>query len=353
MSENRTLAWEWYVEPHVLAEEQKRIFGRSWQYVGHVGMLPEAEGFFPSHVGGVPLVITRDAGSTIRALVNVCRHRGAVVCPEQGTGGILRCPYHAWTYALDGALRGAPRSERESLFDPQLHGLASVPLGRWGPFLFASPTQPKQAFAEWIDPICRRVADALDVDDLVFSHRWEGTYRANWKVCVENFLECYHCRVAHPAFSSVIDTGPDDYELIAEDSGSTQYGPVRRGWSGPFDPMGPITRGQFHVLYPNTAINIMPGHANLSIGPVRPIGSSETHRYLDYFFGPDVPEAWIAEMLQFDDQVGAEDRPLVESVQRGMESGVHDHGTLFLDSERLIAHFRDFVRAGLTGCVER
>ena len=97
----------------------------------------------------------------------------------------------------------------------------------------------------------------------------------------------------------------------------------------------------------NTAINIMPGHPNLSIGPVVPTGPGTTHRFLDYFVGPDVDAAWIEDFRAFDDQVGREDLALVESVQRGMDAGIHDHGTLFLDSEQLIAHFASYVRSAL------
>ncbi len=343
MPNAQTLPWSWYTDPAILQAEQLRVFRGAWHYVGHTGMFPAQAAALPIDVNGVPVVVTRDSADTFHALVNVCRHRGSIVCPSAAAGETLQCPYHAWTYDLDGSLRNAPRSDREPDFDPSTHALSPIGLGRWGPFLFVA-VEPDASFEEWIGDVPERVAEVVDVDALRFWRRTESDYRGNWKVCVENFLECYHCRVAHPAFSRVIDTGPDDYRLITSPTGSTQYGPVRPGWTGTFDPSGPVGRGQFHVIHPATAINIMPGRQNLSIGPVIPTSPGTTHRFLDYFFGPDADDGWIESMLAFDDQVGAEDLPLVESVHRGMEAATHDHGTLFLDSERLVAHFGEWIR---------
>ncbi len=343
MTDTRTLPWSWYTDPEILRSEHRTVFAGAWHYVGHLGDLPDPGTYFPAIAGNLPVVVTRDAAGDLRALANVCRHRGAVVCEAPGARDQLRCPYHAWTYSLDGALQNAPRAEREEGFTYEAHALRPLPLGRWGPFLFVAAGEPETPFEEWVGDVRDRVAELLEVADLRFLQRTTGDYRANWKVCVENFLECYHCRLAHPGFSKVIATDPDDYRLVTSAHGSSQYGPVRRGWTGPFDPTGPIGRGQFHFLHPNTTVNIMPGQPNISIGPVIPTAPGTTHRYLDYFVGPGVDDAWIADMLAFDDQVGAEDLALVESVQRGMAAGAHNHGTLFLDSERLIAHFRDYL----------
>ena len=170
-----------------------------------------------------------------------------------------------------------------------------------------------------------------------------GEYEANWKVCSENFLECYHCQVAHPGFSKVVDVSVDAYQLVESRYFSTQYGPVREAWKGDFDPRGPVERGQFHFVWPNLTINVMPGFPNLSIGPVLPTGAETTGRYLDYFVGPDIDEAWLAEMLAFDNQVGAEDTILVERVQKGLRSGALEHGRLLPESERLIVHFQGLL----------
>jgi len=108
-------------------------------------------------------------------------------------------------------------------------------------------------------------------------------------------------------------------------------------------------RGQFHLLYPNTGINVFPGTPNLSIGPIVPTAPGRTERYLDYFFEPGVDEDWLREFFAFDDQVGREDTALVESVQRGMAAGLLEEGRLLLNAEPLIAAFQGWVASRLVG----
>ena len=121
---------------------------------------------------------------------------------------------------------------------------------------------------------------------------------------------------------------------------------MRENGSG-LDTEGEVTRSQFHFLWPNTMINIFPGRTNLSIGPVLPAGPERTERFLDYFFGPGVDERWIGELLEFDAQVGAEDKVLVENVQRGVATGLIERGRLLPESEQLIAHFQRRIQAAL------
>ncbi len=248
--------------------------------------------------------------------------------------------------ATHGSLLTAPRSEREDDFKPSLHGLESLPVGRWGPFIFTSAGDDPTPFDEFLGDLPSQVkAAGIEVDDLVFHTRLEFELLANWKICAENFLECYHCRVAHPQFAKAIDTSPDEYILETAPTYSTQYGPVRDRNGQIIDLSGEIERAQFHLLYPNTAINILAGRPNLSIGPINPVQASRTHRFLDYFFGPDVEPNWIESMMAFDDQVGVEDRVLVEDMQRGMSARPARKGTLFMDSERLISHFEGYLKA--------
>lgn len=342
----RTLPYSAYTDPAILEEEKRKLFPGSWQYVGSIFDFDDVNAL-PVDVLDLPVVMTRD-DDEVRAFVNVCAHRGSIVCKEPTDRDTISCPYHAWRYRLDGSLASAPRSNREPEFDPRGHGLEPLRVGRWGPFLFVAPSPEAPGFEEFLADLPDQVeAAGIDVDDLVFHSRAEFTLRANWKVCVENFLECYHCRVAHPDFAKAIDTSADGYELVPATGYSTQYGPVRAKWTGDFDPKGEIRRGQFHLLYPNTAINIMPGRPNISIGPITPVVPGVTARFLDYFFGSGVPESWIGPMMEFDDQVGREDLVLVEDMQRGLHSRPERRGTLFVDSEKLIAHFEEHVAAAI------
>jgi len=345
IADGRTIPFDWYSDPAVLRLERERIFRRTWQYAGRTDQVAEPGAFFTCDLGGVPIVVVRDDDSGLRAFLNVCRHRGSLVCEGEGKRASLQCPYHAWTYGLDGSLRAAPRSERVPGFEKESLGLVPVQVDSWGPFVFVNPDAEAEPLAETLGELPALVdASGVDLGSLRFLKRASGDeYAANWKVCCENFLECYHCQVAHPDFSKVVDVSVDAYVLEESRTFSTQYGPVREAWKGDFDPRGPIERGQFHFLWPNLTLNMMPGQPNLSIGPIVPTGPETTTRFLDYFVGPDVEQEWVEEMLEFDNQVGAEDRVLVERVQKGLRSGGIEHGRLMGDSERLIAHFQGLL----------
>ena len=120
----------------------------------------------------------------------------------------------------------------------------------------------------------------------------------------------------------------------------SQQSPPRPEPRGSYDPTGEVERGQFHLLFPGTALNVMPGRPNLSIGPIVPLDAERTYRFLDYFVAADADEQWIEESLAFDAQVGAEDRQLVERVQAGVRTGLIEGGHLLPRSEQLIAHFQ-------------
>jgi choline monooxygenase len=323
-----TYPWAWYSDPAVLEREREQIFRPAWHYVGHAGNVAEPSSYFACTTGGLPAIVTRDREGELRAFVNVCLHRGSEIASGAGRRETLQCPYHAWTYGLDGRLRSAPRAG-----ELDLEGVSLVPLRlkEWGPFLFvcADPEAPFP-FAELALP--------FDPATLVFRERVDYALDANWKIAVENYLECYHCPVAHPGFSSLVDVDPDAYRLEADGERWSQYGNARDG------------DGQcvFHLVWPALKINVYPGRLNLSIGPVWPESTARTAGFLDYFFGPDVDEEWAAELIAFDDQVGREDTVLVESAQRGAGSGLVQKGQLLPESERLIAGFQRKVVESLT-----
>ena len=333
----RTLPFAWYSDEEMLHRERACIFARSWQYAGRSEEVAEPGSYLATDAGGVPILVTRDETGELRAFINVCRHRGAVLMDGCGTRKTLQCHYHAWTYDLDGSLRNAPRSEREPGFDDADWSLLPAAVGTWGPFLFVNPDHAAPPLEEHLGELPRILAQAIDLDGLVFHSRVEFGSNANWKIVVENFLECYHCPTAHPAFSAEVDVHPDRYLLEPHPTFSAQY--ARKKLTG--------EQGQFHLLYPNTGINVFPGLPNLSIGPIAPHGPHRTERHLDYFFAPDLDEEWLREFFAFDDQVGREDTVLVESVHRGMASGMLDRGRLLLKTEPLLAAFQGWLEKQL------
>jgi choline monooxygenase len=346
-----TLPYDWYVDPAALDVEHERIFDTAWQYVGHAGQVAEPGTVVAARAGRTPVLLTRARDGVLRGFVNVCRHRGFVLCDGEERRETIQCPYHAWTYGLDGALRSAPRADRELDLDHGELGLLPVSVDTWGPFVFANPLAGAPPLAEQLGELPHVMTETgIDLDRLVFAFRGEpAPYVANWKVIVENFLECYHCPVAHPSLARAIDVGADAYRLRTHPTFSSQHAVARNGGGGVYDAAGEVEQGQFHLLFPNTTVNVMPGHPNLSIGPVLPDGPERTLRYLDYFFAPDVDGAWRDEFMVLDAAVGDEDRVLVERVQAGIRSrGVPD-GRLMPESERLIAHFQELVLAAVGG----
>jgi choline monooxygenase len=343
-SATRTLPWSWYVDPAVLRLEQERLFRRSWQYAGRADEVAEPGTFSATRAGHVPVVLVRDEEETLRAFVNVCRHRGSIVCEGSGRRSTLQCPYHAWTYGLDGRLITAPRSAREGGIETGELGLIPLRVDTWGPFVFVNPDPDAAPLAELLGDVPERIAAAgIDVDALRFLQRSESELHANWKICAENFLECYHCAVAHPGFSAVVDVSPESYLLETDGHRMSQYGPPRPEPRGSYDPAGDVERGQFHLLFPNTVVNVMPGRPNLSIGPIVPTEPGRTYRFLDYLVDPAADDPWIEDMLAFDAQVGSEDTRLVERVQEGVTSGLVEEGRLLPESEKLVAHFQALV----------
>jgi choline monooxygenase len=330
----------------VLAAERRRIFTGTWQYAGWTEQVAELGSYFASVAGHIPVVVTRDAEGMMRGFVNVCRHRGHVVAQGAACRETLQCPYHAWTYGLDGTLRRAPRSEREPGFDPATFSLLPIAVETWGPIVFVNPDPDAAPLAEALGDLPAFVAGSgVDLDRLRFHSHWEWEQPVNWKVALENYLECYHCPTAHPGFSKVIDVDPDSYRLVTGAYSSSQLGPVRasaleRPERAPYDPRGEVRQSQYHYLWPNTTINIAPGPQNLSIERWVPLDEKRTVEVTDYFFGRDVPEERIQEVIAFDNQVAEEDVALVRSVQRGLDSEMVPQGRLMPESERLIADFQ-------------
>ena len=323
-----TLPYAWYLDDAVARLEQERIFRRSWQYVGHTGRHRAGDVLRVALRRRAGLVTRAREDGRLRAFLNVCRHRGTLLVEGEGRRATIQCPYHAWTYELDGRLRTAPRADVEGGLDLEALGLVPLAVGTWGPFVFVNPDARAAPLEETLGELPELVAAAgVDVDELVFHSRATSNVAANWKVLREppRVLplsgRAPRARRGHRRRPRVVRL--DESRWF-----STQIGPVRPDARGAFDPHGEIARGQFHFLFPNLTINIAPGRPNLSLGPVLPEGTGRTSRFLDYFFGPGVAEAWIAEYVAWDDQVGAEDTALVERVQRGLGSGLLEGGVL-------------------------
>jgi phenylpropionate dioxygenase-like ring-hydroxylating dioxygenase large terminal subunit len=340
------LSWDWYTDPRVLEAEERRLFRPSWQYVGPLECVQHPGDQMVGRLLRVPVVVVRDGDGELRGFLNVCRHRGSVIVPADGNAPRLRCPYHAWTYGLDGTLRSAPQCGPEIEAELGDLGLLPVRVATFGPFVFASAASEGPPLEDVTGDLADVVAGVgLDLGGLRRRQRFGYTLAANWKIHLENYLECYHCPVAHPGFCAVMEVGPGRYELTAGTHRLSHRAPVRRhaGFAA-----GSVTAGSYHLLLPNVKININPGRQNLSIGPVYPDGVGRTIGFLDYYFGADADEAWIEQMMAFDTKVGDEDAVLVAAAQDGVAGSWIDRGRI-LPREELLADFQRHVYAACAG----
>jgi choline monooxygenase len=360
LEQGRTLPASWYTTPDIFQLEQRRIFRRGWQYAGLVEQVARSGDFFTYRTGELSLIILRDENQTLRAFVNVCRHRGSqLILQDNGHRITLQCHYHAWTYNLDGSLRAAPGMKDEAAFNQDDFWLFPVSIDTWGPFIFVNPDAHARPLVETLGELpLLAAATGLDLGSV--SHRVRRTYdiAANWKVVVDNYLECYHCPVAHPSFCDMIDV--KDYVVREYDYFSTQTGALKEsatkaaGRSNLYDVSGgegsaAVTEGFYAYLWPNFTLNIYPGPGNVSLNLFIPLEVNRTLAIYDYCFVDAVSSDEEANFVRFIDQVQEEDIVLCESVQRGLRSGYFNQGKLMLTRESSLRHFQKLVYRQLTG----
>src|SRR5437773_10071714 len=199
----KTLQQRYFVSSEIFAQEQKKIFSRQWVLVGYQSQLPKAGDYFTSEIAGESLIIVRDKRGAIHGFYNVCRHRGSRLI-ENGNGqsATIQCPYHAWTYALDGRLIGAPHMDEVLGFDKADYSLHAVNLSMWEGFIFVNLADSPAPLAEWFKPLGAKFA-RWNLSALRSAKRIEYDVRANWKLIFENYSECYHCGGVHPELSKI------------------------------------------------------------------------------------------------------------------------------------------------------
>jgi phenylpropionate dioxygenase-like ring-hydroxylating dioxygenase large terminal subunit len=336
-----TLPPYWYTDPDVLAFEQQSVFNRSWQYAGHMDRLAEPGDFILASIGRVPVIIVMDQDRSVRAFLNLCRHRGHEVvlpCAEQPARRrkTLQCPYHGWTFNLDGSLRSAPRSNREASFDKSALGLVPVSLDTWGPLIFINLDPSPVPFAEYLGGMPEVAGSrGLHFDHFTEHKRYEYEFATNWKIAVDNNFECYHCATAHPGFAKLFKVDPDAYEIKTFDYTATQLSPNKqlpdsdaREW------------GDFRFYYVWPATFIVDHTITYNVMSLVPTEPGRTKMLYEIYRRDDVEEQAVDEYAAFYTSVFAEDAGLIESVQRGQASGVFPPGPLLLDSEHLLRYLQ-------------
>jgi Rieske 2Fe-2S family protein len=329
IAEARTLPRRVYADPRILALESRVLFARMWLCVGREADLPDAGSYLTHAIGDERILVVRGEDGALRAFFNVCRHRGARLVEEPcgRLHGALRCPYHAWAYALDGRLLGAPRAAPG--FRPEDFPLAQVRLATLGGFVFvnldgAAPALG-EAFADLPELGGYRLAE------LQRATRMEYTVEANWKIIAENYSECYHCPLVHPQLDRISDLtsgsfqtgrcfngGPmrlrDGFTTMSL-TGTTGFAPIAGL------PEAPRRLVNYYLVYPNLMLGLHPHY--VLTHQAWPLAPDRTRVVCEWLF----PRATVAapgfdpaDMVEFWDLTNRQDWALCERVQRGAAS---------------------------------
>src|SRR5438874_3366812 len=199
----KSLPQKYFVSPEVFAQEQKKIFAKQWLLVGHQSLVAKPGDYFLAQVAGESLIVVRDQTSQVRGFYNVCRHRGTRLKEDAcGHASAIQCPYHAWTYGLDGRLIGAPHMDEVPGFDKAEYSLNAVNLALWEGFIFINLDEDAMPLQEWFAPLNAKFSH-WNMSILRPAKRIEYDVRANWKLMFENYSECYHCPGVHPMLAKV------------------------------------------------------------------------------------------------------------------------------------------------------
>lgn len=211
--EATTLPSNFYTSAEIYQLEQQRIFGRAWCYVGNKSQVKEAGSYFTVIMAGQPLIIVRDRNDTLRAFYNVCPHRAAPLAFGSGECNKLTCSYHAWTFDLEGNLRGAPEMDKAEVFEYADHALQSVKVDTWGEFIFANLNSDSQPLEKQLSDLPQKF-ERYHLNDWVELHQADYFVDANWKLFFENTTESYHEPNVHksvPKFYNGIQAEAKDY----------------------------------------------------------------------------------------------------------------------------------------------
>lgn len=355
-----TLPASWYTDPAIYEREKEAIFYRTWQYVAHQSFFREAGDYVAVKICDQNIFVIKGGDGVLRAFYNVCRHRAHELLKEPygNVKSVIVCPYHAWTFEREGALRGARFATDRPGFDKKDYGLRPIRLELFADCVFVNLDDKAEslvALAGDLEADIRaRVPFLAELKPVAKRNDILGTtvQKAGWKVVVDNYVECYHCEQAHPDFVSLICM--DKYELGFGRYWSRQVaGAIRhRNTAYDVDPNHSNQASAFWFLWPNTTFNMMPGANELSVFAIRPIDAT-TSSFEGHVLSSDgridhARRAYTANVL------APEDIGLCESVQRGLMSKGYSQGPIIAvdaavgESEHGIHHFHRLVYEAMT-----
>lgn len=334
----------WYTDPRVLQLEREQVFQKAWVPVGRVDQLPSPGSYFTGDVAGNPYVVLRDENDTVRAFHNVCRHHAAVVAQESGKTCELTCPYHGWSYRLDGSLRSAPRMGRMENFDPADHGLKPISVATWGPLVLVDLDGPSGGADNPRDlnvdaaPLKEPLAE-LGFDSMHFLERRIYPMRCNWKVFIDNSLDGgYHVAYAHEGLAEGLEF--DGYQTQLFDRSAIQVCESK----GSDDRLG--EKVLYAWLYPNLFINRYGRMMDVNI--VYPTGVDSCEVLFDFYADEEDVHDWAAKRrirksINASHTIQQEDIEICESTQRGLQSMSFTTGRYSSQLERAVHAFHQML----------
>ncbi len=326
-----TIPSGWYTDPAFEALERRVVLGGTWQLVARLDQLARPGAYVTVDVAGEPLVIVRGTDDVIRGFFNVCRHHAAAVMTEpEGCAQRLRCPYHGWTYDLDGGLRAAPEFKEVEDFAAADNGLLPVRTETWEQFVFVNLDPAAPGLLSHLGGMAAHVA-ARGVGGLRFFARREYELACNWKVFVDNYLDGgYHVPHIHEGLGSVLDYR--QYRIENFETYCLQSSPMDT--SGGEDETAAVRGGDmafYYWLYPNLMLNWYEGYLDTNL--VVPLGIDRCRVVFDFYFAPDSDADHNARSVAIANRVQEEDIGVCESVQRGLHSRAYETGRLSVRRE--------------------
>lgn len=330
-----TIPAPWYTDARVLELELRTVFRRSWQHAGRRDQLRTSGDYVTCALpGGEPIVVARGQDEGLRGFFNVCRHHAAaVVTDAQGSARQFRCPYHGWTYSLEGELKGTPDFTGVCDFDRAANGLVPVECGVAARWVFVRPEDRGLPLEGYLGSDLLGQLDGLGLDRLHWMERRSYTLDCNWKVFVDNYLDGgYHVPHLHKGLDSVLDYS--EYTIANGERFCVQSSPmVSEGADERTKAVRQGTRASYYWIYPNLMINCYGGAMDTNL--VIPRGVDRTEVVFDFYFADVSAAARSAnlESIAISEQIQDEDVAICESVQRGLKSRAYGAGRLSVRRE--------------------
>jgi Rieske 2Fe-2S family protein len=352
-----TLDRECFVSPEIFALEHERIFFTSWLLAGHVSQLQKPGDYFLYELENESVIVLRDQAGTIRAFHNHCRHRGSRLCREaQGTiGNALVCPYHAWSYSLDGTLRNVPAMSEVPGFTAADYPLHGVALHEWEGFIFLNFAKQPLPFEQALPGLAGRFKQ-WQTSQLRAADRRVYDVDANWKMFVHNFSECYHCPLAHPQLNKLtpfrnsendLDDGPvlGGPMWMSNRDGSMTLGGER--CAAPFEGLSAEERARvyYYTLFPSTFLSFHPDY--VMAHRMLPLAIDKTRIVCEWYFHPDAmaqPGFDPSPAVDFWDMTNRQDWDLCVNAFRGVVSRAWQAGPYSELESQLAAFDRQYVK---------